>query len=89
MVRILVSSGRRCGSPLKPHRRRSPSSPNRKRRRELEEGFNSIEDRRDQRIRAIKEVAKITSTVTAFAITQRDVPRNMPWVMWFGCSVRR
>ena len=29
-----------------------------KRRRELEEGFNSIEDRRDERIRAIKEVAK-------------------------------
>ena len=29
-----------------------------KRRRELEEGFNSIEDRRDERIRTIKEVAK-------------------------------
>ena len=29
-----------------------------KRRRELEEGFNSIEDRRDERIRTIKEIAK-------------------------------
>jgi hypothetical protein len=28
------------------------------RRRELEEGFNSIEDRREERIRAIREVAK-------------------------------
>ena len=28
-----------------------------KRRRELEEGFNSIEDRRDERIRTIREVA--------------------------------
>ena len=28
-----------------------------KRRRELEEGFNSIEDRRDERIRTIKEIA--------------------------------
>lgn len=29
-----------------------------KRRRELEEGFNAIEDRRDERIRTIREVAK-------------------------------
>jgi hypothetical protein len=29
-----------------------------KRRRELEEGFNSIEDRRDERVRTIKEIAK-------------------------------
>ncbi|HUG69604.1 MAG TPA: hypothetical protein VMM76_17770 [Pirellulaceae bacterium] len=28
------------------------------RRRELEEGFNSIEDRREERIRAIREIAK-------------------------------
>jgi hypothetical protein len=42
-----------------------------KRRRELEEGFNSIEDRRDERIRTIKEVAKSTSKATFFEIEAR------------------
>jgi len=37
-------------------RRQAPAE--QKRRRELEEGFNSIEDRRDERIGTIQEVAK-------------------------------
>ncbi len=42
-----------------------------KRRRELAEGFNSIEDRRDERIRTIKEVAKDSSKATLFGIGAR------------------
>ena len=36
-----------------------------KRRRELEEGFNSIEDRRDERIRTIREVDVIALLISS------------------------
>jgi hypothetical protein len=41
-----------------------------KRRREMEEGFNSIEDRRDERIRTIREVAK--DYLEAYALRNRS-----------------
>jgi integrase len=51
-------AGRRIQESTKATSKTLAKQAEQKRRRELEEGFNSIEDRREERIRTIKEVAK-------------------------------
>jgi len=51
-------AGRRIQESAKTRSKTVAKLAEQKRRRELEEGFNSIEDRREERIRTIREVAK-------------------------------
>jgi len=52
-----VFAGRRVRESVKTHSKTVAKLAEQKRRRELEEGFNGLEDTRDERIKSMKELA--------------------------------